>query len=36
MKDYLTQKNEELRQIKLIKPSAIKGIANRFAELMRQ
>ena len=36
MKDYLTQKNEELRQIKLIKPNSIKGIALRFAELMRQ
>lgn len=36
MKDYLNNKNEELRQIKVIKPSAIKGIANKFAELMRQ
>lgn len=35
-KDYLTQANESLRQIKLIKPSSIKGIANRFAELMRE
>lgn len=34
MLDYLTQKNEELRQIKIIKPSAIKGIVNEFAELM--
>jgi hypothetical protein len=34
MLDYLNQKNEELRQIKVIKPSAIKGIANEFAELM--
>lgn len=36
MKDYLTAKNEELRQIKIIKPSAVKGIANRFAELMSE
>ena len=36
MKDYLNTKNESLRQIKLIKPSAIKGIVNDFAELMRE
>jgi len=36
MKDYLNTKNELLRQIKLIKPSAIKGIVNDFAELMRE
>lgn len=36
MKDYLTQKNEELRQIKIIKPSAIKSVANKFAELMSE
>lgn len=34
MLDYLESKNEELRQIKVIVPSAIKGIANEFAELM--
>jgi hypothetical protein len=36
MLDYLTRKNEELRQIKIIKPSSIKGIVNEFAELMSQ
>ncbi len=36
MKDYLNTKNESLRQIKLIKPSAIKGIVNEFAESMRE
>lgn len=36
MKDYLSNKNEDLRQIKLIKPSAIKGIVNEFSELLRE
>lgn len=35
-KDYLEQHNESLRQIKLLKPNAIKGIANRFAQLMKE
>lgn len=36
MKDYLANENESLRQIKLIKPNAIKGVVNEFADLMRQ
>lgn len=36
MKDYLSDKNEELRQIKIIKPSTISSIATEFSELMRQ
>jgi hypothetical protein len=35
MKDYLTQKNESLRQIKLIKPETIQGIVNEFNDLLR-
>lgn len=34
--DYLTEKNEELRQIKYIKPDNIKAVALEFAELMKQ
>jgi hypothetical protein len=34
--DYLTDKNEELRQIKYIKPENIKAIALEFAELMKR
>jgi hypothetical protein len=34
--DYLTDKNEELRQIKYIKPDNIKAVALEFAELMKQ
>ena len=34
--DYLTDKNEELRQIKYIKSDNIKAVALEFAELMKQ
>ena len=34
--EFLRSHNEDLRKIKLIKPDAIQGIANEFAELMRQ
>ena len=34
--DFLLDKNEQLRQIKVVKPSEIKSIALEFAELMRQ
>ena len=36
MKDYLSNVNESLRQIKLIKPNSIKGIVNEFSALMGQ
>jgi len=36
MKDYLNDKNEELRQIKVIKPTQIDGLVRRFRQLMGQ
>ena len=34
--EHLRSKNEELRQIKYIRPDAVNGIVNKFNELMRQ